>query len=482
MWRKVQRFMEKQGMATKGRVLVALSGGADSVCLLSVLRRISHELELRALHVHHGLRGEEADRDVMFVRNLCRQMQIPLTVVYRNVSAYALEHGLSEEEAGRLLRYEALEEEADRWEEEEVPDCRKGTADVWIALAHHKDDQAETILHHLLRGSGLSGLAGIRPVQNNRIRPLLCVSRGEIVEYLKQEGLSWCEDSTNESSDYTRNRIRNHLIPQMKEQVNRNAVENIIHAGEIAAQADDYLKKRAEEVWRQAGRERKNGGCSIRREVFGSQEPIIQTYLIRHMLGLAAPGWKDITSVHFRQLAELAGKQSGKRLDLPCGITGYCDYEELILKCEKQKNREGDFCSTVLELPEPDGPDVEVQGLKLRAFSAKKGEEIPKNQYTKWFDYDKINSTLFLRPRQSGDYLLLLGGGKKMVARYMIDEKIPRDQRDEILMLAEDSHILWVIGFRISEYYKVTNTTKTILEAKFDGGKKDGRESSCFTV
>ncbi len=527
MWRKVQRFMDENGMPWNGgRIIVALSGGADSVCLLTILHRIQKSaeelgaqrgethgspnsgslmgLQLRAVHVHHGLRGAEADRDVQFVQKLCEQLKLPLTVVYRDVITYAAEHGMSTEEAGRFLRYEAFSQEAKRWEQElSMQEAEHGRQDpdvsvnrICIALAHHRDDHAETILHHLLRGSGLKGLSGIRPVQGSRIRPLLCVSRAEILDYLNQEGLSWCEDSTNERDDYTRNRIRNQLIPQMTKHINQKAVENIIHAGEIFAQADRYLEKQAMAVWGQAGRadsslpdptgddgsqmseygaadakhERQVSRSSISLTAFRAQEPIIQTYLIRHMLDLVTPGWKDITSGHFQQIAELAGKQVGKRMDLPCEMQAVCDYENLILERTSRSSRE------MKDLP------MSEKDLKIRTFSRKKGEEIPKNQYTKWFDYDKIKNTLFLRTRQTGDYLTLPGGGRKAVTRYMIDEKIPREQRDTIPVLAEGSHVLWVVGFRISEYYKVTDTTKTILEVEFDGGKKDGREYSCVTV
>ena len=486
--------MEEQGMPVRGgRVITALSGGADSVCLLTVLHRIreSDDLNLRAVHVHHGLRGEEADRDVRFVQALCNRLEIPLTVVYRDVAAYAADHGFSTEEAGRVLRYEAFALEARRW----AAEAAVQEEDIYLALAHHKDDHAETILHHLLRGSGLKGLSGIRPVQGTRIRPLLCVNRAEILEYLKAEGIAWCEDSTNKSDDYTRNRIRNQLIPQMKEQINPRAVENIVRAGEIFAQADGYLERQAQLVWQKEGSVCENSkdaawslergaasagnaeheqiqqeavSCSrISLTAFRAQEPIIQTYIVRHMLDLVTPGWKDITFGHFQDIADLTGKQVGKRLDLPCGMQAVCDYEYLMIVRRKR---------------EPDVSPATAGELKMRIFSRKKGEEIPKNRYTKWFDYDKIKNTLFLRTRQTGDYLMLPGGGRKAVTRYMIDEKIPREERESIPVLAEGSHVLWVVGFRISEYYKVTNTTKTILEAEYDGGKEDGREHSCITV
>lgn len=194
MWKKVQDYIREYEMLQPGdRVIIALSGGADSVCLLSILHRLrilwdsgaaadseyppqTKSLELKAVHVHHGLRGEEADRDVRFVQDLCDRFGIPLVVVYRKVEEYAAGHGMSTEEAGRILRYEAFAQEVETWKQKD------SSSRIRIAVAHHQDDNAETILHHLLRGSGLKGLSGIQPVQGDRIRPLLCVGRNEILE------------------------------------------------------------------------------------------------------------------------------------------------------------------------------------------------------------------------------------------------------------------------------------------------------------
>lgn len=482
MWKKVQAYIRTWGMLVPGdRVITALSGGADSVCLLWMLKQLKEicPIELRAVHVHHGLRGAEADRDMRFVENLCADWEIPLTTVHCKAADYAAEHGISTEEAGRILRYQAFEKEAETWQNE-FPGMNSR---IWIAVAHHQDDQAETILHHLLRGSGLKGLSGIRPIQGNRIRPLLCVSREEILEELSRHGISWCEDSTNRESDYTRNRIRNQMIPMMKEQVNARSVENIVHAGEIFAQADAYLQRQADRIWKTFGTCIGTERAEIPLVVLNEQEPIIQTYLIRCMLDLITPGWKDITAKHFEQIAALAKKQVGSRLDLPCAMAAVRSYDMLIV-CKEAALTEKTlgFQPAEVELPLPDAEPKTVGNLTFSAFSIKKGSEIPKNRYTKWFDYDKINSTLFVRTRESGDYFSLPGGGTKTAARYMIDEKIPRQERDRILLIAEKSHILWVLGGRISEYYKITETTKTILQVEFNGGKEDGRESSCITV
>ena len=466
MLNKVRDYIREQGMITQGdAVIVALSGGADSVCLLTVLKQL--DFALRAVHVHHGIRGAEADRDEAFVQALCESLSVPLYVAHCQVPAYAAEHGLSEEEAGRILRYQILEEEAEKWEREFSDGSR-----VKLALAHHRDDNAETILHHLLRGSGLTGLAGIRPVQGRRVRPLLCVGRDEIREYLTAEHMDWCEDSTNQSADYTRNRIRSQVLPLLKTAVNEQAEEHILQAGQIIGQADAYLRQQAEEIWQEAVCGREEDLAAIPLTAFARQPEILKTYLIRHMLDQLHPGWKDISSRHFTAIAELSGKPVGSRLDLPGGLMARTGYEtlEIVRKTERG-----------VSVKTESGADGEIHGrqtvpeLHMTVFSRQKDQEIPKNQYTKWFDYDKIKGTLSVRTRRTGDYLILPSGGSKTIARYMIDEKIPKEKREQILLLAEGSHVLWVVGFRISEYYKIEEHTENILQVTCDGGKDYGR-------
>ena len=196
MYRRVVKYIQEEKLLEQqDRVVVALSGGGDSVCLLSVLVKLREEmgLKLLAVHVHHGLRGEEADRDMEFSERLCRELKVKFDCAMADVKGTAQEMGLSLEEAGRKLRYEFLEKK------------RVEFGGGKIAVAHHKDDQAETILYHLCRGTGLKGLGGMSPRRETVIRPLLCVGKEEILAYLREEKLEWCLDSTNLETEYTRN-------------------------------------------------------------------------------------------------------------------------------------------------------------------------------------------------------------------------------------------------------------------------------------
>lgn len=454
MWKKVYDYILEYQMLQPGdRVLAALSGGADSVCLLSVLKQISDQsdnfpLAIRAVHVHHGLRGEEADRDVRFVKELCEHLAVPLKVVYRDVPRYAREHGSSIEEAGRELRYEALQEDAAGWEAAK------------IAVAHHQDDNAETILHHLVRGSGLKGLGGMQPVRENLIRPLLCVSRQEILDELAEKSLSWATDSTNANLGYTRNRIRNQILPLLTEHINTRAVENILHAGALAGQADVYLQKTAASLWEQFGHLTPEPVIPL--NVLQAQDPLIRSYLFHRMMELKDSRLKDVTTRHYEGLEELLKRPVGSRMDLPGGMMAVRDYDEFQIVQKKT--------GAAAEKPLP-----ATENMLMEIFLREKERKIPENQYTKWFDYDKIKGTLSVRTRQPGDYLSLPGGGKKPVNRYFIDQKIPVARRAEISLLTEGNHVLWIVGYRISEYYKITEDTKTILQVTVNGGKIHGR-------
>ncbi len=511
---KVLSFMKKNHMTDRGdSVLAAVSGGADSVCLLLLLHEMAAELGIKvfAFHMNHGIRGAEADRDERFVMELCERLNIPLTVAHEKVEEYAAERGLSGEEAGRILRYHHLGETAEKYQ------CAK------IAVAHHEDDDAETVLLNLFRGSGLAGLSGIRPVRENIIRPLLCVSRKEIEEYLNEQELSWCEDSTNKENDYTRNKIRNELLPWVTENINSRAAEHILAVSEFAAQADAYFEMEAERILEESCSKRreegkqpnsKNAGeadgkesgtgqsskvaenemkmCTkINTDIFDTQPEILRTYIVRRMILNAAGKAKDITERHIHSVMDLSGPGGGHTADLPYGLKAVRGYDtlEIVLRKEGRNSSQMPDLNSKLErkavsrkeirteMGMDEIPDLDGTHIRLHTIPREKELEIPKNQYTKWFDYDKINVGLSIRYRKNGDYLTLSGSGKKKLRRYMNDEKIPENERDRIPVLADGDHVLWVVGYRISDYYKITDETEHILEAEVilpGGGEPEG--------
>lgn len=289
---KVFFCIEKYQMIPKNsHVIVGLSGGADSVCLLKLLKEYKkqQEFQLYAVHVNHHIRGEEAVRDEEFSKAVCKKLEVPFTVFHYDVPQIAKEEKLSLEEAGRNVRREAFEKAMKNI---------KVSGRKMIALAHHENDNAETVLHNLMRGSGAAGLGGIRPVSGEKdsyIRPLLFVKRAEIEKYLKGQGISWVTDSTNEETEYTRNKIRHQIIPVMEE-INPQAVSCIGRAAENMWKIEEYLQEQTDILYRKYVKKTGDTFC-IAKECFSEKE-IMQSYLIMRVLEQASKGKKNITATH----------------------------------------------------------------------------------------------------------------------------------------------------------------------------------------
>lgn len=489
---RVRRTIEEYHMLDPGdRVIAAVSGGADSVCLLTLLcgMKKDWDLKLMAVHVHHGLRGQEADRDADFVRALCEELEVTCHIIKVDVRKYASENGMSEEEAGRYLRYEALEREARWWEDSdgcsgedrdcdggrqrrdgEGRDCDSGrqryggeTGDcrnkrVKIAVAHHSDDQAETILHNLFRGSGLGGLKGISYVRGRIIRPLLDIGRRDIVEWLEENGCAWVQDSTNSSGHYTRNRIRSNLLPLIEAEVNQGAAGNILRMGKLASQADEYLRAQGE-CWIK-GHVVRDGPehFLIPCDLLQAEPEIIRSYVVMELLKRLAGSAKDLGLIHVQQVLALAGRPVGKEVDLPYSLMARREYREISVGRSILQEKDKEVC-----LPQ----------VRMCVFPYKKGSQFPKNMYTKWFDCDRIEGTPVVRTRRPGDYITLADGSHKALKRFMIDEKIPRQLRDQVPLLTDGSHVMWIIGYRISEFYKIGPDTTKVLQAEAGGRRKE---------
>ncbi len=469
---RVTSYVKKQDFIQPGdRVLLGLSGGADSICLFYLLLRLREIIpfELRAVHVHHGIR-EEADGDAAYVEEICRKEGIFCRVYREDVPAFAKKQGLSEEEAGRKLRYEDFEKELRKWDEEET----EGTDTSYkIATAHHKNDQAETVLFQLFRGSGLAGLRGILPRRGRIIRPLLCLTREEIEKYLSANHISFCEDKTNLSQEYSRNIIRHRILPCAEKEICQGAIEHIGKSAEILQEAEAYIK-------RQAGEAYKKAVCgdyptlALDIPTLLAEDVFLQKQVLLYALEKAVPARKDIGAVHVEDILELTGKQGNGKLSLP-GLLAEKSYDRLLL----YREGESGFCENWLNpgfLLEREAPEIRIKKVSLsekeevrKALFVESPElilkSIPEKTYTKWFDYDKIEAPFRIRHRQSGDYLTIdEKQSHKTLKAYMIDEKIPGRFREKIWLIADGAHIMWVPGGRMSSYYKVTEKTKTILQ------------------
>ena len=493
---KIRQFIKKQHMISKGAgIVVGLSGGADSVALLAVLCSLREEMALRlaAVHVHHGIR-KEADRDVDFCRQLCAEKQVAFFAEYAKVPELARQQGLTVEEAGRQVRYERFEA------------YRKQLDFDMIAVAHHQNDQAETMLFQLFRGSGLRGLTGIPLKRGNIIRPLLAVTREEIEHYVKAKDLTYVTDSTNAEDAYARNKIRHHILP-VAEEISPGAVEHMNQTGMQLRGILDYMEQQAAVFLEAHGAWQGNAyGVSVR--ALSEAHAALQSMVVLEAAGRVSESRKDMTARHVESILSLLEKDGEKTVYLPRGVRVVKRYDTLLfVQCReevpasfgtgKQASGEGmqafeqggqAACASKQTsgggkqmeaeefLIEPDRIYTLSDGtvVETRLLNENNLENIPKSDCIKWFDYDKIKGVLSLRTRRQGDYLMVReDGARKSLQDYFVNEKIPKSERDTLKILADGQHILWVPGRRISAYYKVTKETKQILEVHI-GGRANG--------
>lgn len=482
MWEKVKAYEQEHEMFREGdTVVLGLSGGADSICLARYLldRRRTEKLHLIAVHVNHNLRGTEADRDEEFVKRFCERWQLPLKVFREDVAAVAARTGTSLEEAGRTVRYDCFHQVIE--EERE-----KGGVRVRLAVAHHADDLAETVLFRILRGTGPAGLRSIRPVWGDTVRPLLCLRKTEICQILQELGQDFVEDSTNQEEDYSRNYIRHRLLPDM-EHINTRATEHLCQLAEQAGELMDYVKPGLEADCARCIREKKTGWL-LSEKAFAQLHPFAKKEAVRQLLFRAAGREKDITAVHISQMLSLMEKDWGKQISLPYGLTALRTEEGIFVSMsailedsvllKNAQKRNGASWEKEVELPEWEpgktwqvamGNDV-VAEFRYEEYD---GYPIEKKDCVKYFDYGTIKCKLCLRTRREGDYLVINREGQhKLLKRYFIDEKISREQRDQTLLLAEGSHILWVLGGRISEACRVKEKTRRLLVVTILSGQK----------
>ena len=473
MMEKVLGFMEEQNMIEPGdRVAAGVSGGADSVCLLFLLLEYQKRIpfHLAVVHVNHGIR-KEAAQDAAYVEKLCEKHQLPFFLYERNVPQIAADRKLSCEEAGRQVRYEAFREVLKQWKPKEKLPCEDAAGTVpgegKIAVAHHLQDSAETLLFNLFRGTGVWGLTGIRPVREGIIRPLLILRREEIEAYLRQNRISWCIDPTNEEDTYTRNKIRKRILPYVENEIVNGATEHIGATAREMAELTDYLKEEICKASSLCLRDEGEKGVILRLEDLQQLSSYLQKQVILSALQLAGGTRRNIGRVHIEALLKLMQKNGYKQQYLPGGIIASKEYG--ILRLQRKGNPGEIFCQS---------PEISVQipgtySLNDESFfefsliKKEKIDRIEENQYTKYLDYDKINNCLTLRFRRQGDFLTINEAGqKKSLKEYMIQEKIPAPLRDRLPVIADGSHILWIPGYRISAYYKTDEYTTTCVQMK----------------
>ena len=369
---QTEKYVKKLGMIGKDDVVAAgVSGGADSVCLLFVLCALRERLgfTVKACHVNHGLRGADADADERYVKELCGQLGVECRIFHENVELIAAKRKQSLEEAGRMVRRAAFEEMC------------AGDGCTKIATAHHRDDNAETVLMNIARGTGLRGLCGIWPARGNWIRPLLWAGRREIETFLREQGIGWCTDATNEEDVYTRNRIRHRVIPVLEREVNPAAATHLTELSGQARELWDLLERETEEARGRCVHKDERGRLILDKAALEAEHPAVRKQLVKCCIAEVIGSEKDISSVHVRDVLALSDRQSGRTVTLPGGVCADRICEGIRIGSRMQAEGTGGGSQD----PEPAGAPRIVSRLIERG-EVRLPEDIPQKGYTKWLD------------------------------------------------------------------------------------------------
>ena len=463
----VRRSLRRAGYADSGtRLVVAVSGGPDSMALLHCLTRLREELDLvlHVGHVDHDFRGEEAKEDARFVAAVARELDIPSTIGEADPKAHQKRYKVSSfEEAAREVRYDYLALVAQQ---------QQARA---IALGHTADDQAETLLMHILRGTSLHGLRGMQEVipwnsprgdgKGTLFRPLLEVPRQDTLEYCHQLDIAFRQDTTNTSPDFTRSRLRHQLLPIL-ETYNPRVRESLIRLGRSAAQAQDYLGQKIDGIWTSVSKEVGNA-VVLDIPKLKSLHPIMQHLIMRHAYQKATGDLRRLEETHIIQMVEMISSARGSRIDLPRGLKLYSSGQELVLGASPEK-----------ECPYPplDGEHaLEVPGTTTIPAWLVVAEVVPpppsfvtSDPLVSFFDLDRIGERFKARTRRDGDRFQPLGMAQdKKLQDFYVDQKVPRGWRDRVPLLVSEVGILWVVGYRSSEWAKVRPDTQRVVKIQW---------------
>jgi tRNA(Ile)-lysidine synthase len=475
--KRVLQFIRRQELIKSGqKVLVAVSGGPDSVCLLNVLAKLRSDLgfTLHIAHLNHQLRGEEAESDEQYVADLAREMKIPATIEKRDVSSYQIEHSLSLEEAAREVRYHFLAQTAQAVEAASV------------AVGHTLSDQVETILLHIIRGSGTRGLRGLQPSydlqfsgeQLKVIRPLLEIDRYETGEYCSDLDLMPCLDTSNLSFTILRNRVRQELLPLL-ETYNPGISESILRISDIAQDDLAFIEAESEKAWQKIVRQEENT-LILDKKGFKLLAPALRRQILRKGIEVLLGTLKDIETRHIEEILKVLRKPAGKQISLPEGLIFSVEYDRYLLSFNPQEldpfpPLEGEY---EINIPgETRLPGWQIEASVIASNAIDRGTGVPAcdldpvpgllksvSNFTACFDQKQLGNKIKIRARLPGDRFQPLGMKEsKKVGEFMQDARIPQTWRPKIPIVFSPNQIIWVAGWRIDDRVKVTGKTRQVL-------------------
>lgn len=461
MNKKVLSYIENNKLIKeKDKILVAFSGGPDSLCLLNMLNELRKELkiEIGAAHLNHLLRGEDAFKDEEFVIKTCKELGIPCYVKRVDINKYSKQYRLSSELAGRNARYDFFEEivKKDKFNK--------------IATAHNANDQAETIIFRLMRGTGLEGLGGIKVCREDKIiRPILCLTREEVEDYIKQKKLKPRIDKTNFEKIYNRNKIRLDLIPYIRENFNEDIVNTLNRMSLLIQKDNAFIERLSIKVYNKyCKKDSDNKFLVIEKKLFKEDEAII-TRVIKNALVEYSKSHYDFEMKHIYDILDLARKETGKVIHLPKNICAENIYGDIKINCRVKEEIINNKEDVVV-----DKKHIEQEKIKFNDYeftmSIIKGNinnllDLKESNLIKYFDLDKIKDNISFRTRKNGDKFTPLGmKSKKKLKDIFINMKIPKEDRDLIPLVCFNDEISWIVGLKISDEFKVTNNSKDILK------------------
>ena len=469
---RVEAFVQKHGLFARGScIVIACSGGPDSLALASVLLALREKwrLSLCVAHFEHGIRGAASRADESFVRTFAEENALPYKVAHENIPNYAKHARLSLETAARQRRYAFLEKTA------------RGLGDgALIATGHHAGDQAETVLMQILRGSGVDGLAGIRPRTGNRVRPLLFLSREDILAYLTAKGLVPRWDETNFVPCALRNRMRYETLPALR-RYNPSAEAALCRLAAAQAELSDFLRFSVEAVWGKAVA-RKEDAISLRRDCYREQPTALRKAILRR-LSEEAGLRQSLEFSHYEALDRFCRfGEAGKRLTLPEKYVAECRYDRIILSRMPEKDCAWEEVPLSLE----GATRIDAIGLTVYAFPWEPGTTLP-DALTAVADVDALESPLFVRGRQDGDSFRLENGKRQKIKSLLIDRKVPRAFRERVPIFTADGEIFWVGGLRRAAVALLTEKTKRAVAFQIEWDvaaeqekERTGHEYGCF--
>jgi tRNA(Ile)-lysidine synthase len=461
---KTADFIAAEQLAPAGgKILLAISGGADSTALLHVLAAL--RFDIHCAHINHQLRGDEAQRDEDFVIEQCQKLKVPVITKKIGVRDYAKKSKLSIETAARNLRIENLVEIA----KSQNCDC--------IATAHHKNDNAETIIDRLIRGTGLRGLCGIWPAKKfadgiTFIRPLLCATRDEIIQYLNSRNLNWCTDRTNTDFAYRRNFIRHRLLPALQNDSQSDIVERLAVLSKASRGFYLMICRTTDTIWPDIATAKKQTIILDSVKV-AAQPPEIKIEIVRRTLAHLDCGEQDFTEQHYISILRLP---DDGRLQLPNRITVHRQEDKIVFEKHLKTKPAQPIAIDPVVLKVPGltqfGPCtinadiIEIEQKDLAGFKK------TKTNFVEWFDCEKLKLPLKIRPRRRGDRFWPLGlAGEKRVGKFLTAAKVSSALRRKLLVVADSKKIIWLCPARISEQAKVTNNTRKVIQIKITDGE-----------